>query len=139
MDLPTNARGYSIGQLARQSGVHLETIRYYERIGVMPEPDRLPNGYRQYELKHLKRLNFIHKARDLGFNLKTIQQMLSMVDEHDLSCGEIHDITVEQLAQIDAKMSRLAKLSDVLKVMSEKCSCGEVPECPVIDALFDDA
>ena len=136
--MTNDSRGYSIGQLAKLSGVHLETIRYYERIDMMPEPDRLPNGYRQYEHPHLKRLNFIHKSRDLGFSLKTIRLMLMMVDHNELSCGEIHDITIEQLDEIDAKMRRLSRLSSVLKVMSEKCSRGEVPECPVIDALFED-
>jgi len=138
MQMTNGCRGYSIGQLAKLSGVHLETIRYYERIGIMPKPGRLPNGYRQYEHRHLKRLNFVHKSRDLGFSLKTIRLMLMMVDHNELSCGEIHDITVEQLGEIDAKMRRLSRLSSVLKVMSEKCSRGEVPECPVIDALFDD-
>jgi MerR family transcriptional regulator, mercuric resistance operon regulatory protein len=139
MEISKSQRGYSIGELASLTGVHFETIRYYERIGIMPRPDRLANGYRQFNHDHLKRLNFIHKCRDLGFSLKKVEKLLGMVDHNDLTCGEIHEITLEHLTEVNAKLSRLRKLKNVLKSMSNECSQGEVPECPVIDALFEAA
>ncbi len=137
MDAPNSFRGYAIGELSRLSGVKIETIRYYEKIGIMPEPGRTPSGYRQFGHQHLKRLSFVRKSRNLGFTLKEVRALLSMVDQDNFSCGEIHAITLEHLAEIDAKMAALRKLKSVLGRMANQCSQGDVPECPVIDALFE--
>jgi len=130
-------RGYSIGEIARRAGVNLETVRYYERIGIMPKPDRLPNGYRQFSHEHLKRLSFIHRSRNLGFSLKTIRALLKLVDEDHLSCSEIHQMTLAHLSDVDEKLVQLQNLRAALKTMSDKCTMGNVPDCPVIDALFE--
>jgi MerR family transcriptional regulator, mercuric resistance operon regulatory protein len=131
------SKGYAIGELSRLTGVNIETIRYYERIGIMPKPDRTAGGYRQFGYQHLKRLSFVRKSRNLGFSLKEVRALLSMVDEDHFSCGEIHAITLEHLTEIDTKMDALRKLKSVLSKMANECSQGDVPECPVIDALFE--
>jgi len=131
------SRGYAIGEISRLTGINIETIRYYERIGIMPKPDRTAGGYRQFSHDHLKRLSFVRKSRDLGFSLKEVRTLLSMVDDDHFTCGEIHEITREHLNAIDAKMAALRKLKSVLATMAEKCSQGDVPECPVIEALFE--
>ena len=96
----TNARGYPIGQMSRETDVNIETIRYYERIGIMPEPDRTAGGNRQYNHDQLKRLFFIRRARGLGFSLEEIRGLFEMVDRKDFSCAEVHDLTVDHLASV---------------------------------------
>lgn len=132
----TNTRGYKIGQLSRETGVNIETIRYYERIGIMPEPDRTPGGNRQYNLEQLKRLYFVRKARDLGFSLNEIRGLLEMVDRKDFSCGEVHDLTVNHLEEVRKKITHLQKLENALETMVQECKGGDVPDCPIVDTLF---
>jgi MerR family transcriptional regulator, mercuric resistance operon regulatory protein len=129
--------GYSIGALSRETGVNIETIRYYERIGIMPEPDRTANGYRQFNHDQLKRLIFVRKCRELGFSLREVRTLLEMVDSDSLSCGETYEMTVKHLRAVDEKMARLSKLKGVLRSMADECSRGDVPACPIIDALFE--
>ncbi len=132
-----DARGFTIGRLSKMTGVNIETIRYYERIGVMQAPDRTANGYRQFTHNDLKRLSFVKKCRELGFSLEEIRTMLVMVDSENLSCGEIHDMTTGHLAAVEQRIRRLRKLKGVLKKMADQCTQGDVPDCPVIDALFE--
>jgi len=132
-----NTNGYLIGVLSRETGVNIETIRYYERIGIMPKPDRTASGYRQFSQDELKRLTFVRKCRDLGFSLREVRTLLDLVDSDHFSCGEIHDMTVQHLRAIDEKMARLDKLKSVLTTMSNECSRGDVPACPIVDALFE--
>jgi len=133
----TNTRGYAIGQMSKQTGVNIETIRYYERIGIMPKPDRTDGGNRQYDHDQLKRLFFIRRARGLGFSLEEIRGMFEMVDRKDYSCGEVHDLTVDHLASVREKIANLRKLEKALTKMVSECSRGDVPECPILDTLFD--
>jgi MerR family transcriptional regulator, mercuric resistance operon regulatory protein len=139
MDENAKTRGYAIGEISRKTGVNIETIRYYERIGIMTKPDRTASGYRQFSYEHLKRLSFIRKSRVLGFRLEEIRALLSMVDSRSFSCGEIHEMTMEHLVTVQQKLSDLRALEKALKSMAAKCSKGDVPDCPVIDALFDAA
>ena len=133
----TNARGYPIGQMSRETDVNIETIRYYERIGIMPEPDRTAGGNRQYNHDQLKRLFFIRRARGLGFSLEEIRGLFEMVDRKDFSCAEVHDLTVDHLASVQDKIANLKKLEKALSAMVSECSRGDVPECPIIDTLFE--
>ena len=133
----TKARGYPIGQMSRETGVNIETIRYYERIGLMPEPDRTAGGNRQYNHDQLKRLYFIRRARGLGFSLEEIRGLFEMVDHKDFSCGEVHDLTVNHLASVQDKIANLKKLEKALSAMVAECSRGDVPECPILDTLFE--
>jgi len=129
--------GYAIGEISRATAVNIETIRYYERIGVMPKPDRTAGGNRQYNHDQLKRLFFIRRCRDLGFSLSEVRALLAMVDGHDFSCNQVHEMTIAHLGTIRQKLSDLQQLEKTLQQMAATCSKGDVPECPVIDALFE--
>ncbi|MDP7152713.1 MAG: MerR family transcriptional regulator, partial [Paracoccaceae bacterium] len=96
----TNARGYAIGEISRRTGVNIETVRYYERINIMPKPDRTAGGNRQYNYDQLKRLSFIKTSRELGFSIDEIRTLLEMVDQQDFTCGEVHDLTIGHLASV---------------------------------------
>lgn len=133
----TKTRGYPIGQMSRETGVNIETIRYYERIGIMPKPDRTEGGNRQYDHDQLKRLFFIRRARGLGFSLEEIRGLFEMVDRKDFSCGEVHDLTVDHLASVQDKIANLKKLEKALTKMVSECGRGDVPECPILDTLFE--
>ena len=137
MKVSTNARGYAIGEMSRATGVNIETIRYYERIGIMPAPDRTRGGNRQYNHAQLKRLSFIKRARGLGFSIKEIRALLDMADGQDFTCGEVHGMTMQHLAAVRDKITALRRLEKALTNMAAECSRGDVPECPILDTLFE--
>ncbi|PCI34523.1 MAG: MerR family transcriptional regulator [Alphaproteobacteria bacterium] len=128
---------FRIGALSRQSGVKIETIRYYERIGVMPPPPRSQSGYRLYDDSHLRRLSFIRRSRHLGFSLEEIRGLLVLVDGHAYSCAQVQALTQDHLETTRRKIADLQKLEGVLGDMVAQCDGGLVPDCPVIDILFD--
>jgi MerR family mercuric resistance operon transcriptional regulator len=130
------AAGLSIGTLSQQSGVNIETIRYYEKIGVMPEPERTAGGYRVYGPEHVKRLHFVRRGRELGFSLDELRGLLLVVDGHRYTCAEVHALTIEHLKDIRQKIADLKRLERVMSDMAASCSRDQIPECPVIDALF---
>jgi MerR family transcriptional regulator, mercuric resistance operon regulatory protein len=130
-------RGYPIGQMSKRTGVNIETIRYYERIGVMPAPDRTAGGNRQYNHDQLKRLHFIRHSRGLGFSLEEVRALLVMSDRKDFTCGEVHEMTIGHLASVKEKIANLKKLERALSGMAAECSRGDVPECPILDTLFE--
>lgn len=134
----TNARGYLIGAMSRETGVNIETIRYYERIALMPKPDRTAGGNRQYTHDHLKRLAFIKRSRELGFSIEEIRSMLKMVDHDRVSCGEVHAMTMEHLGSVKDKIRNLKKLERALTSMAAECAKGDIPDCPIIETLFDE-
>ena len=136
MDEITKKRGYAIGAMSRETGVNIETIRYYERIGIMPKPDRTEGGNRQYNYDQLKRLFFIKRCRELGFSIEEIKALLRMTDRQDFTCGEVHTMTIGHLSNVKKKINDLRRLEKVLKSMADECSRGDVPDCPVIDTLF---
>jgi MerR family mercuric resistance operon transcriptional regulator len=131
------ADGMAIGALSKRSGVNIETIRYYERIGVMPKPERTKGGYRNYVGDHLRRLIFIRRGRELGFSLDKLRELLRLVDGHSYTCAEVHELAVEHLTEIRDKISDLRRLQRVMTGMIAECSGDQIPECPVIDALFN--
>ena len=124
-----------IGALSKRTGVNIETIRYYERIGVMPAPLRTEGGQRVYDDDHIKRLSFIRRCRALGFSLDDIRALLKLVDGGDHTCGEVHDMTVTHIADIRAKITDLKRMERVLKDMAARCAGGDVPDCPILEAL----
>ena len=132
----TNSKGYGIGDMSRETGVNIETVRYYERIGIMPQPDRTGGGNRQYNGNQLKRLHFIKRSRELGFNLEEVRGLLELVDRTDFTCREVHTMTVKHLVSVKRKLLDLHRMQKVLKAMALECSQGEVPDCPIIDELF---
>jgi len=126
-----------IGQLSRQSGVNIETIRYYEKIGIMPAPGRSAGGYRLYAPDHLKRLSFVRRGRELGFSLDELRGLLRLVDGHSYTCGQVRALTLEHVAQVRRKIADLRRLQRVMADMAAQCTGARIPKCPVIDALFD--
>lgn len=130
-------KSLSIGSLAEKTGVHIETIRYYEREDILPKAIRSESGRRLYDEGDVRRLNFIHKCRSLGFSLKEIISLMSLVDTGDYTCRQVHDLTLVHTKEISEKISDLRKMEQVLIEMAEHCSQGNVPECPIIDSLFD--
>ena len=134
----TKARGYPIGTMSKLTGVNIETVRYYERIALMPKPDRTPGGNRQYNHDQLKRLAFIKRSRELGFSIDEIRALLGMVDQDGVSCGEVHRMTVDHLEAVRDKIFSLKKLEKVLSGMASECARGDVPDCPILDTLFEE-
>ncbi len=129
----------SIGGLSRRTGCKVETIRYYERIGLMPSPPRTEGGHRLYGTDAVKRLTFIRRARELGFPLERIRGLLDLVDSRSYSCVEVGEITRMHLEDVRRRIEDLKRLEHVLAETVAKCAGGETPECPVIDALFREA
>jgi MerR family transcriptional regulator, mercuric resistance operon regulatory protein len=121
--------------LARATGCNLETIRYYEKIGVMPSPPRSTNGYRVYDGRHVSRLGFVMRARDLGFTLEEVRSLLTLVDQGAQTCAEVQLMAQEHLGNVRSKIDDLQRIEAVLSETVAKCSGADVPECAVIDAL----
>ena len=133
----TNALGYPIGEMSKRTGVNIETIRYYERINIMPKADRTAGGNRQYNRDQLKRLSFIRASRELGFRIDEIRELLQMVNRQDFTCGEVHELTIGHLASVREKIKGLRKLEKALAGMAAECCQGDVPDCPILEKLFE--
>jgi len=128
-------RGLTIGKLATATGVHLETVRYYERIGLMPEPARTAGGYRSYGADHTRRLSFIRRARELGFGIGEIKALLALAEPGHISCADVKTLTLTHLDDVRAKISDLRRLESILTRTVDRCSGAEAPICPVLDML----
>ena len=126
----------SIGALAARTGCKAETVRYYERIGILPHPQRTAGGQRRYRLDHLMRLNFIRRARELGFTLDEVRALLRLVNEGDHSCVEVEAVARGHLDSVRARIANLKAMEAVLADMAARCAGGSVPDCPIIEALF---
>ena len=135
--MTNKAKVLSRGRLSKKTGVNSETIRYYEKIKLMPEPLRSSSGYRIYDDAHSKRLSFIKRCRELGFTLKEIATLLKLVDGGEYTCAEIRDHTTNHLDDVEDKIRDLRKMQGTLRNMVSECEGGSVPECPIINALFD--
>ncbi len=127
-----------IGALSKRTGCNIETIRYYERIGLLPSPARTGGGYRQYDLEHLKRVHFIRRAREIGFGLDEVRLLLKLADDRIRSCNRARNMASEHLTEIKSKIAHLKRIQAVLQEMVARCDDGTVPECPIIDALFEE-
>jgi MerR family mercuric resistance operon transcriptional regulator len=131
------ATHFPIGVLSAETGVNIETIRYYEKIGLIPAPPRTEGRQRVYDNAHLKRLTFIRRGRELGFSLDQIRELLGLVRGNDLTCAKVKAMTEEHVADIRRKVKDLRKLERVLIELASKCSGNAVPDCPILDALSD--
>ena len=132
-----HAESLSRGELAARTGCNIETIRYYEQIGLLPAPPRSQAGHRLYGQDLLKRLSFVRRSRDLGFTLEEIRGLLRLVDGGKYTCAQVEALALEHVGEIRRKITDLKRLKSVLETMASQCSGGKVPECPIIDALFD--
>ena len=113
----------------------VETIRYYERIGLLPPPARTGGNYRAYAQPHLDRLSFIRRGRDLGFSLDDVRELLRLSDDRQRPCGEIDQIARERLADVECKLADLTVLRGELRQLIDQCHRGTVAECRIIEAL----
>ncbi|GAB4570903.1 MAG: helix-turn-helix domain-containing protein [Rhodothalassiaceae bacterium] len=128
-------RGLQRAKLAERTGCNLETIRYYEKIGLMPEPPRTASGYRIYDARHVSRLRFILRGRELGFAIEELRGLLRLVDRGTQTCAEVKALTERHLADVRARIADLRRIEKVLATTAAQCSGDEVPDCPVLDAL----
>lgn len=126
-----------IGELSRATGTNIETIRYYERIGLLPAPLRTNANYRSYGDSHRTRLSFVRHSRDLGFTIEEIRSLLDLSDHPDRDCGEADRIASAHLEQVEAKIDQLSALRDELTRIVGRCRGGLAGDCRVIEALGD--
>lgn len=126
----------SRGSLAKETGVNIETIRYYEKIGLLPDPNRTSGGHRVYDQLHLKRLVFVRRSRELGFTLNEIRELLDLVDGGDYTCSEIRDRTITHLDDVSRKIRDLREMQRTLRFMVSKCDGRQMPECPIVESLY---
>ena len=134
-----SSKGLTIGRLAALSGVNLETVRYYERIGLMPKPDRTNGGHRIYDRDHRRRLTFVRRARELGFGIEEIRALLALAEPQRRSCDEVRHLAAAHLDDVRAKIADLVRLETILAVTVRQCD-GQTatPSCPVLDLLEED-
>ena len=125
------------GVLSKRTGCNIETVRYYERVGLMPDPERSEGGHRLYAEEHVRRLQFIRRCRELGFTIEEIRALLDLVDRRDYTCAEVRDISIAHVDEVRRKIKDLRRLERTMRGMIKECDGGAVPECPIIDALFD--
>ena len=127
------------GQVAKRAGVGVETLRFYEREGLLAKPARTASGYRQYPAEAVERVQFIRRAQLLGFLLKDIKELLALRDDPDANSGEVRDKAVAKLADIDEKIKDLEAMRDELTRLVATCDgSGPAAHCPIITAMCDD-
>ena len=125
----------SIGSLAKATGTKVETIRWYERVGVLPAPARTAGNYRSYGAVHLERLSFVRRARDLGFTLDQVRELLRLADDRGQSCDAVDRVAREHLEEVERKIADLEALRRELQDLIGQCRHGTVNECRIIEAL----
>jgi Cu(I)-responsive transcriptional regulator len=124
-----------IGEVSKATGTNIETIRYYERIGLLPPPARTTSNYRSYGDLHRARLAFVRHSRELGFKIEEIRSLLDLSDHPDRECAEADIIASRHLAQVEQKIAQLAALRDELGRIIGSCRGGVAADCRVIEAL----
>jgi MerR family mercuric resistance operon transcriptional regulator len=125
----------TIGRLSESTGVNIETVRYYERIGLIPRAPRSAGGQRLYGKPEEQRLRFIRRSRELGFAIDEVRTLLRLVDGGRFTCAEVRGLAFEHLADIRQKIADLRRLERVLAELSARCTGRAVPECPLIETL----
>jgi len=123
------------GELARATGCNIETIRYYEKIGMLPDPPRTAAGHRAYTRQHLARLRFIMRARELGFSIDDTRGLLGLDDGTAPTCADVKARTERHLIDVRAKIADLKRIESVLAETAARCTGDRVPECAVLDAI----
>ncbi len=127
--------GLTRGELARSTRCNIETIRYYEKAGLLPDPPRTAAGYRIYAAAHIARLRFIQRARELGFTLDDIRGLLGLEDGTAPNCAEVKARTDRHLSDVRAKIEDLRRIEGALAKTAAQCTGADVPACPVLDTL----
>ena len=124
-----------ISTVAANSGCNLETIRYYERIGLMPPPERTPKGYREYSEADVERLRFISRGRGLGFSLQEIRSLLRLAQDPGISCSEVDQLARKHLDDILVRLKDLQRMARELERTIDHCGGGQRGECTILDSL----
>lgn len=135
MSARVSAGGLQIGALAEHTSVNIETIRYYERISLIAAPARSAGGRRVYDAGHVRRLSFVRRARELGFSLAKIRELLRLADDDNVDCATVREITAHHLADVRGKIASLKRLERALNAMVGACKPGDQRSCPIFDAL----
>jgi MerR family mercuric resistance operon transcriptional regulator len=126
----------TIGQVARRAEIGVETVRFYERQGLLQEPARRESGYRQYPEDVVARLRFIKRAKELGFSLKEIRELLALRVDPSTTCADVKRRAEEKVIDVEAKIGSLQKIKKAIKKLTAVCSGrGPTSECPILDAL----
>lgn len=127
-----------IGQLANQAGVAIDTVRYYEREGLLPPPQRRASGYRDYSVRDIARLRFIRRAKNLGFSLQEIHALLRLSESRDADRAEVRTLAQHRLADIEGKLHELEAMRAALAKLVRHCAGhGSLDDCPIIETLLD--
>jgi Cu(I)-responsive transcriptional regulator len=125
----------TIGKLAEATGTKVETVRYYERAGLIAPPARTSGNYRSYRIEDLERLRFIRRTRDLGFSLEEVRALLDMAQQRDRDCGTVDELAKRHLGDIDRKIADLKALRRELAGVISSCAGGTMAECRILDAF----
>jgi MerR family copper efflux transcriptional regulator len=126
----------TIGTLAKAAQVNLQTIRYYEREGLLPEPPRRPSGYRMFSPESVRRVRFIKRAQELGFSLAEIKELLALRIDQERDSADVRTLAQGKIADIEQKIRTLQAMKKVLKKLAERCpGCGPTSECPILESL----
>ena len=128
-------RGLTTGRLAKAAGVNLETVRYYERIGLIAKPARTSGGQRSYSSEDARHLAFVRRARELGFSIDDIRALLKLAAPGKQSCAEVQSIASAHLTSVQAKLADLARLEKILSTTVDQCNGDASPACPVLEML----
>jgi len=129
----------TIGQVARAARVGVETVRFYEREGLVVEPPRRPSGYRQYPPDAVRRVRFIRRAKDLGFTLKEIGELLSLRVNPGTTCADVRAMAGAKVQDVERKIAELSGIRDVLVRLARSCrGKGPTSECPILDMLAEE-
>ena len=132
----TRSAGIQIGELSRRTGCNIETIRYYERISLLRAPAQSAGHYRVYDIADVRRLAFIRRARELGFTLDEVRALLALsANDRQDTCAQVREVAAGHLAEVRAKIADLRAMERVLADAVRRCTAGELPGCPIIDAL----
>lgn len=129
-------KALTIGHLARESGVNLETVRYYERRGLLPKPPRSASGYRLFPIEAKRRLRFIQRAKELGFSLSEVRELLSLRVSPSGTSAQIRRRAEAKIADIQSKIRSLESMEKTLQKLTKSCTgCGPITECPILESL----
>jgi DNA-binding transcriptional MerR regulator len=131
------SKNLTIGQAAREAGCKVQTLRYYEELDLLPKPLRTAGNQRVYGEEHVRRLAFIRHARELGFSLEAVRELLSLGARPDQSCAKADAIATQHLGEVERKIAALTALRGELARMVESCKQGRIAECRVIEVLAD--
>jgi len=128
----------NIGTAAKQSGITAKTIRYYESVGLLPEPIRAANGYRHYREKDLQTLRFIHRARKLGFTIKDIRDLLGLWHDKERASADVREVAKRHVAEIEQRLEEMESVRQTLMHLIHECHGDGRPDCPILEDLAGD-